>query len=277
MRDVADVEMLRQWEHPEIIYSGPHQLPHDFRELGEQEVEVCKVIFLFFADCGHVNTYTIHSLPCNMQAEARAQLQPGIEPATSNGCRNDEIVYRLKAVQGKCEYCETYSGDLTDGSLARNPFFLVHEEIVERCRQFEALKVHQEFEAHRQYIQLEKRRVIRRVEIQAAWDTFVLEIQEYQVREGIPPIDRAYSFDPYANSSALLRIPENPIQEDCACCKTGVGDLMRIIPCAHHFCLPCLREWFKITDSCPYCRHDFKLVRLPNLYDDNILFEDWQL
>ena len=55
---------------------------------------------------------------------------------------------------------------------------------------------------------------------------------------------------------------EGQIYDDgeCAICMDEHND-RSTLPCGHVFCLTCLQEWYKITHSCPTCRHPFQTFR----------------
>ena len=53
----------------------------------------------------------------------------------------------------------------------------------------------------------------------------------------------------------------------CAICFEETPAAPIRTSCKHHFCVPCLYEWFETNHSCPICRKNVKYTRLLTIVD----------
>ncbi|OXB71364.1 UNVERIFIED_CONTAM: hypothetical protein H355_006885 [Colinus virginianus] len=57
----------------------------------------------------------------------------------------------------------------------------------------------------------------------------------------------------------------------CPICRDECKDLAYAVPCRHEFCLDCILQWGKQTESCPICRRDMEAVKVAEWEDDENL------
>lgn len=54
-----------------------------------------------------------------------------------------------------------------------------------------------------------------------------------------------------------IKITEAEINEVCSICQDSfkLNEVVKALPCRHHFHTDCILPWLRVKDSCPLCRH----------------------
>jgi hypothetical protein len=89
-------------------------------------------------------------------------------------------------------------------------------------------------------------------------------------------VDRVQIYNPTQNSSEFLAIPSRErlrylvVRPDsCSICHEGIyirADI-RELPCKHLFHSGCIRGQLSLGNTCPFCNHEYQIVRMPPSFD----------
>lgn len=52
----------------------------------------------------------------------------------------------------------------------------------------------------------------------------------------------------------LPPLPQNPEKQCGICCEEDGGEFTLLEPCGHYFHTGCINNWFRVKESCPFCR-----------------------
>lgn len=71
------------------------------------------------------------------------------------------------------------------------------------------------------------------------------------------PSEQAPASESSIKSLKDIKITEAEANEICSVCQDGFkqGEIVKVLPCNHHFHTDCILPWFRVKDSCPLCRH----------------------
>ena len=75
-----------------------------------------------------------------------------------------------------------------------------------------------------------------------------------------------------SNINIKLEYKKEKINEKCSICQENMIGNIKLKFCHHNFHKSCIKEWFKIKQSCPLCRTEFideitKCIEVKNRYN----------
>lgn len=221
----------------------------------------CHQLVEFCSGCGHFQRITTHTKPCLL----------GVKCIPS--CRDVVTTkdYRLEP----CGFCQgniqsTENKNVTTLQSTPSRGQLVQE--------FHDLKL---AEAEKKYFKERQEAEHHLTTDRINWDEDMETQRLNEESFGVKRADQTLVLNPYTDSSMLL----TPVKEgDSATIisnmhPTGETDMCNIcqdilfkhrdirrLPCGRKcvFCLRCVAKWFEKRETCPNCRHRFRLIRIPD-------------
>jgi uracil phosphoribosyltransferase len=123
-----------------------------------------------------------------------------------------------------------------------------------RRRQFE-WEIQREEERQRNYRRFQSRDHLARQELV---ESILRQLQQLQLNTGEQQPLGAVDTKKLPKETYKKMTGSGPAEESCAICVEDFheGDLLRVLPCTHHFHLECIDEWLiNHSDLCPLCKN----------------------
>jgi hypothetical protein len=115
-------------------------------------------------------------------------------------------------------------------------------------------------------------------ESQCLWSKEFEVCKAKERKEGTPVVDQIQFYNPTRNSSESLAIPCRERlrylvvrPERCSICHDGlyISADIRELPCKHIFHSDCICGQLYLGNTCPFCNHEYHIVRMPPLLSTN--------
>jgi hypothetical protein len=242
----------------------------------------CERLTTFFHNCGHTKTTLIHGVSC------RSRFERNDTRFRDNDCSLRWRTYDYR--HSLCERCLEYKAHIQtmnsyqiDGMGVQYFYMLGGCEAPLSEERIEARRLEYSQRANDQAHQRERVEIERRgldnntegndhavIERRRLWEEEQEMTRRTQEADGVNLQDQSLAFDPDSNSSHLLE-PVQPSGDVCPICLCDMiqGEEIRRLPCSHQYHDYCIKRHFQLESFCPICRHQFNLVRVPDIILDS--------